>query len=222
MTAKRSNYIIQGRMQGKFTLTLLMLLFLIAVISFCNLYVIGSFVVNHYSVLQSASTPTAFIATAMAYMWPRLLLIIGVNIIIVVIIGVFYSHQFAGPSFKMERSLRQIASGDLSSKIYLRKGDSLHNVADAINQLIDNFRTVVRKTTDLSEQMKINAEKIDTDDEDIKKRLGTLKGISDEINELFARFTLDEQPTSVASGPDESEESQKSDTEETSEEEKAD
>ena len=132
------------------------------------------------------------------------------------IIGVFYSHQFAGPSFKMERSLREIASGDLSSKIYLRKGDSLHNVADAINQLIDNFRSVVRKTRDLSEQMKIHIDKIDTEDEEVSKRIGTLKGISDEIGELFSTFSLDERPS--AENPQEGEES--SETPSSDEEEK--
>jgi methyl-accepting chemotaxis protein len=105
----------------------------------------------------------------------------------------------------MERSLREIAAGDLTSKIYLRKGDSLHNVADAINQLIDNFRTVVRKTRDLSGQMTVNIDKIDTDDEEVNKRIGSLKGISDEIDELFSQFSLDDQPTVNQTSPEEPE-----------------
>ena len=192
--SQRRNYIVEGKMQGKFTLTLLMLIFLISVISFCNLYVIGSFVISNYTNLEEANTPGEFIMTAMAVIWPRLILIILVNIIIVIIIGVFYSHQFAGPSFKMERSLREIAAGDLSSKIYLRKSDSLHNVADAINQLIDNFRSVIRKTQELTVQINENISKVDTEDEDVKKRMGALKGIADEIHELFDRFTLEERP----------------------------
>ena len=191
---QRRNYIIEGKMQGKFTLTLLMLIFLISVISFCNLYVIGSFVITHYTNLEEANTPGEFIYTAMQVIWPRLILIIVVNIIIVVIIGVFYSHQFAGPSFKMERSLREIAAGDLSSKIYLRKSDSMHNVADAINQLIDNLRSVIRKTQELSIQTKENLAKIEIEDEEVQRRIGTLKGISDEIHDLFDRFTLEERP----------------------------
>jgi len=204
--SQRRNYIIEGKMQGKFTLTLLMLIFLISVISFCNLYVIGSFVINHYTNLEEANTPYEFISTAMAVIWPRLILIIVVNVIFVIIIGVFYSHQFAGPSFKMERSLREIAAGDLSSKIYLRKSDSLHNVADAINTLIDNFRSVVRKTQELTTQMQDNVSRIETEDDEVKKRLGALKGIADEIHELFERFTLEERAPSSQDGDDEDDE----------------
>lgn len=193
--SQRRNYLIEKNLQGRFTLTLLMLIFLIAVISFCNLYVIGSFVINHYTNVHEVQSPLEFILQALDVMWPRLVLIILVNVIIVIIIGVFYSHQFAGPSFKMERALREIAAGNLSSKIYLRQSDSLHNVADAINQLIDNFRTVVRKTQELTVQMRENVEKIDGDDEEIKKRAGAIRGIIDEIDDLYGRFTLEESQT---------------------------
>lgn len=191
--SQRRNYLIEKKMQGKFTMTLLMLIFLIAVISFCNLYVIGSFVINHYTNIQEINSPVDFILQALDVMWPRLILIILVNVIIVIIIGVFYSHQFAGPSFKMERALREIAAGDLASKIYLRQSDSLHNVADAINQLIDNFRTVVRKTQELTVQMRENIDKVETEDEAIQKRIGSLRGIIDEVDDLFGRFTLDQK-----------------------------
>jgi len=193
--SQRRNYIIDRSMQSRFTMTLLMLIFLIAAISFCNLYVIGSFVINNYSNLEDTNNPYDFIAKAMQIMWPRLILIIVVNVIIVIIIGVFYSHQFAGPSFKMERSLREIAAGDLSTKIYLRQSDSLHNIADAINQLIDHFRTVVKKTNELSIQAKDNLDKIESDDDNTKKRVAALRGITDEIDDLFNRFTLDQSPS---------------------------
>ncbi len=197
--SQRKIYVVQREMQGKFTLTLLMLIFLVAVISFCNLYVIGQYALDHMNTMQSPTSITTVFTEALGVLWPRLLLIILVNVIIVVIIGVFYSHQFAGPSYKLEKNIREIAQGDLSFKITLRKGDSMHNVADSLNMMVDNFRNVIHKAKDLTRQIKQEAEKAASEEEgQSAKTIATLNGIAGELEDLWSGFHIGDTQQSAS------------------------
>ena len=50
-----------------------------------------------------------------------------------------HSHRIAGPAYRLEYVIRQIARGeyDLDRKVYLRRKDYLKHLADALNELID-------------------------------------------------------------------------------------
>ncbi|MBI3890704.1 MAG: methyl-accepting chemotaxis protein [Candidatus Wallbacteria bacterium] len=197
--SQRKIYLVQREMQGKFTLTLLMLIFLVAVISFCNLYVIGQYALDHMNTMPDHQSIGSIFTEALGVLWPRLLLIILVNVIIVVIIGVFYSHQFAGPSYKLEKNIKEIAQGDLSFQITLRKGDSMHNVADSLNAMVDNFRNVIATARKLTGQLKAEADKVGTEDEGQSgKAVAALKGIAGELGDLWSGFKTGEEPQSAS------------------------
>jgi methyl-accepting chemotaxis protein len=162
--------------------------------------VIGNFVVNHLSDLSNQGTVWHFLDRAAPLIWWRVVLIIMVNIIIVAIIGIFYSHQFAGPSYKFEKSLREIAQGDLSFKIILRQNDSMHNVADSLNRMIDNYRAVIAKAKELTLQARESLDTIKAADEASERSVLAMKGIQGELEDLLAGFKLTSQ------GPGESSE----------------
>ena len=54
-----------------------------------------------------------------------------------------HSHLIAGPAYRLEFVLRQMAQdkGDLSKKVYLRKKDYLKHVAASLNELIKRVPT---------------------------------------------------------------------------------
>jgi methyl-accepting chemotaxis protein len=191
--SQRRNYLPQKGAQGRFVLTLLLVIFLVAVITFCNLWVIGNFVVNNYSELGSQHNVWGFLDKAADLIWWRVMLIILVNIIIVAIIGIFYSHQFAGPSYKFEKSLREIAQGDLSFKIILRQNDSMHNVADSLNRMIDNYRAVIAKAKELTFQSRESLGHLKPQDEETEKAVMAMKSIQGELEDLLAGFKLSSQ-----------------------------
>lgn len=189
---QRRNYLPQKGAQGKFVLTLLLLIFLVAVITFCNLYVMGTFIVQNVSSIE-ASTLNDHLGMIWSTIGWRLVLLILVNVIVVAIIGIFYSHQFAGPSYKIEKSLREISQGDLSFKIILRTNDSMHNVAESLNQMIDNFRAVIAKAKELTSQSRESLEKIEASNEESEKAVLALRGIQGELEDLLAGFKLTRQ-----------------------------
>ena len=76
-------------------------------------------------------------------------------------VSVIYSHQTAGPAFKLEKSIKRIIEGDLTFQVSLRRNDNLKELAAALNELLDKFRTTLSKTKSLTE--------------DINNKLGSVK-----------------------------------------------
>jgi len=57
-------------------------------------------------------------------------------------IGIILSHRIAGPWYRMEVILREIAEGSLISDVQLRKGDELQSLAEAVNKVTSNLRAM--------------------------------------------------------------------------------
>jgi nitrogen fixation/metabolism regulation signal transduction histidine kinase len=67
------------------------------------------------------------------------------NVIIVIIIsilGIFYSHKIAGPAYRMSMDINRVLDGEKGVQIKLRQHDKLHNLADRVNQLIAEYDKV--------------------------------------------------------------------------------
>ena len=82
---------------------------------------------------------------------PIFLLKMVIYMVIVLIAAVLVSHRMAGPIYKFEKSCATVASGDLTHRVYLRKGDQLidlqeqfNNMTGAVNEVVkqlENFKT---------------------------------------------------------------------------------
>ena len=59
--------------------------------------------------------------------------------------SVILSHRIAGPWYRLEMSLQDLARGDLSHDISLRKNDELQSLATSLNKVIQNLREVARE-----------------------------------------------------------------------------
>ncbi|MFC1668029.1 hypothetical protein ACFL1T_01435 [Chlamydiota bacterium] len=56
-----------------------------------------------------------------------------------------FSHRIAGPVFRIKRCLEEFISGNNSVRVYLRKNDFLHDLAEKFNQLMDRFEKEGKK-----------------------------------------------------------------------------
>ncbi len=59
------------------------------------------------------------------------------------IVGILFSHRFAGPLWKIEQALKQVAKGDISLRLSLRRGDLLHDFCDVFNDALAGLRSIV-------------------------------------------------------------------------------
>ena len=65
--------------------------------------------------------------------------------IMVLIVSAVVSHRMAGPVFKFEKSCATVGEGDLTHRVYLRKGDQLTDLQDQFNNMTGAVNEVVKE-----------------------------------------------------------------------------
>ena len=93
-------------------------------------------VVNEHPMMQ----PMLEEMTAMA---PLFGVKIFMYLLIVLIVSVVVSHRMAGPVFKFEKSCSIVAEGDLTHRVYLRKGDQLMDLQEQFNNMTASLHETV-------------------------------------------------------------------------------
>jgi len=68
---------------------------------------------------------------------------IALLIPVVIVIGIFLSHRVAGPLYRIGKSLDDMAQGDYSFIVRLRKRDEFKNLAAKLNNVIDSVKYFV-------------------------------------------------------------------------------
>lgn len=130
----RRNYFIKKKFQTTFLLKFVVLLLVEAMlIAGLFLYVSNDTITAGYlnSTLRVEKTPDFFFISLFL-----VILIIGLGIGMVgMTIFILLSHQIAGPLYKFENTLKQMAEGDLTIRIDLRKTDQMIEFKEAINAL---------------------------------------------------------------------------------------
>lgn len=142
MRPKRKKLFIKKEFQTDFSIKFLILIALESVLA------IGLFVYfSRGTVITGYSGTELVIARTGEYFLPTILIanlaVIGITAIAGFIIMVAYSHKIAGPLYRFEKSLDEMASGDLTSRFNLRANDQLEELASRINRLGENLDRAV-------------------------------------------------------------------------------
>ncbi|HOJ85383.1 MAG TPA: methyl-accepting chemotaxis protein [Elusimicrobiales bacterium] len=101
-----------------------------------------------------------------------------IYILIVVIASAVISHKIAGPVYKFEKSCEKISQGDIAHRVYLRKGDSLIELQEAFNNMMEKIQSVIKVNEDLKKYLlekNIEKEKIEETDKKIKEIMPEFK-----------------------------------------------
>ena len=56
---------------------------------------------------------------------------LALMVVLIGLLGIYFTHKVAGPVYKMKRLLKQVGKGDLHVDARLRKGDELQDFFDA-------------------------------------------------------------------------------------------
>ena len=135
---KRRNYFIKKEFQRNF------------IVKFCILVIIGAVISGSIIYMMSRSTVTTTfensrltIKSTADYILPAVLLssVIVIFLIGVASIGVtlFTSHRIAGPLYRMEKDVEEVASGNLKKRFSLRKTDELKALAESLDRMTHTF-----------------------------------------------------------------------------------
>ena len=58
-------------------------------------------------------------------------------LIVIAVIGIFYSHRLIGPIYRMNLDIQRALDGERGVRINLRRGDRFKDLATRVNELID-------------------------------------------------------------------------------------
>jgi len=67
--------------------------------------------------------------------------------------SMFLSHRIAGPWYRLETTLHEMAKGDFSHDVKLRPGDELKSLADAINAVIKGVNLSNKQSLDYANSL---------------------------------------------------------------------
>jgi methyl-accepting chemotaxis protein len=88
---------------------------------------------------EQARAASQFIALS-DRLWPAIL----ISVPIFMVLSLWVTNRFAGPVFRLEQSLKQVASGDLDLRVRFRSGDDLQELAVLVNQIIQQQGEALR------------------------------------------------------------------------------
>lgn len=94
----------------------------------------------------------------MASMGPLFLIKMVMYMVIVLIMSAVISHRMAGPIFKFEKSCATLAEGDLTYRVWLRKGDHLEDLQEQFNNMASALQQSVKEGKGTVEGVKARLE----------------------------------------------------------------
>lgn len=145
---KRRNYFIKKKFQADFILRFCLLMgFGLALSGVCLYFVSRATVTTSFlnSRLSITSTSDYLLPVLI---WAGLAAFFASGII-ATFVFMYLSHRIAGAMFNMERSLGEIANGDLNRYIKLRSSDQLQDMATSINNM---SKTLKGRITDIKNE----------------------------------------------------------------------
>jgi len=126
-----------------------------------------------------------------------LMIWIPIFFVLIAIASIFVSHRIAGPIYRFEQSAKAIASGDLVSRIHLRKGDELHDLADTFNimtkqleEIVRNDRKVISKIIHVIKELPINLKNEELTSKKKEEMIEELVAVVDDLKLITSSYQL--------------------------------
>ena len=144
----RSIFIINRPFQLKYALLLTLssgfiaVLFSIHIVYFCNQYFkifLPNLNLNDNPALRS------FIYGEQLRISIYLIVLILLLMVFMFFMGVVITHKIAGPMLVLKRKMMDIASGDFSARIRLRRNDEFKDMQDSFNEMADALERKKKK-----------------------------------------------------------------------------
>ncbi|MBI4801373.1 MAG: HAMP domain-containing protein [Elusimicrobia bacterium] len=126
---QRKTILVKKRLQYRYMALIMTSVLLAFLIVGLDLVWTISKVINDHPMMQP-------LLEEMLCMAPLFVIKLVVYLIIVLIVSAVVSHRMAGPIFKFEKSCATVASGDLTHRVYLRKGDQLTELQEHFNDMV--------------------------------------------------------------------------------------
>jgi len=144
MLFRRRKYLVDSRMQMRFTMYLLVISLAVNVLAVV--------LFNYFAIkeLDSALWKTHIDVQStdelinIPFVYVNLISLASVTVLML-IAGIIMLKKTTGPLYRMSMDIKRFTAGDLSSPIILRKKDDLQDIADELNKMNEGIAGSVRK-----------------------------------------------------------------------------
>lgn len=192
---KRHIYIINKQFQFKYIFIILgITLITVFSVSFVTFYIIWSNVIKEYLFIPEASKKLAdiFIKTSEILVVPVLILMV-----IFSLVGIFYSHRIAGPLYRVKKICDELAKGNLNQNVKFRKNDEFHDVAEALNKVINGLKMLIKEDREIIDKILQLTHKLKNDldsqkdlKKDVKQAIAELDKIVQDLKKSSEKFII--------------------------------
>lgn len=188
---KRSTIVINKPFQYRYAGVAIASIFVsIAVIWFC----LWRFERGAQDLLQTTeglAVTLAAVVTFVKYASLRL----GIMAVLVSIFSLYVSHKVAGPMYRFQKTLESVTTGDLTIRAFLRDGDELNDVKDALNQALISIHSRVRQDKEKAGKAAKALEDVRTalsqgGGTDVQALAQKFQALEKELHEIGSRFKV--------------------------------
>jgi methyl-accepting chemotaxis protein len=190
---KRRNFFIKKEMQGRYILSFFVFIIFSSALyaSIFSWLAADTFtIVYKDSALTLGRTPSVLFMEMLKANWILILLggVAGV------IIAMFLTHRFAGPIYKLEKSIYEMSAGNLAFDVRLRKSDEGKELAVALNGFKDGLAARIFAMKGLSDSIDANLRRaMDCPpemQEEARSILDETKALNEEIRKTLEEYNI--------------------------------
>ncbi len=138
---RRLNYVSNRQYQFQILIRILAIILIVAFVTSLNMTIAYLFIMSRTYSPEEAKTQ---FTTVLSELWQEYriyaALILVIDLVVALILGLFFSHKLAGPIYRMCRGLEQVSEGDLTARFKVRKGDILGNFPHDIDIAMTTLR----------------------------------------------------------------------------------
>ena len=186
---KRTQFIVARKFQVKYAGVILLLMFLTA--GFCSYAIYYTTMISFGEKLANVYPQGQLVSIVNSVNF-RILASIIVISPLVGFLGIYLSHKIAGPIYRIEKFLSTMSTGDLTSRITLRKGDEMVSLADSVNRLTDSLTlSITTEKTHIENALKdvyTLRELVSSEQKDRTRVNRTLESLDNEIRVIGAEL----------------------------------
>ncbi len=150
---KRRNYFVNKRVQGLYAL------FIIMSVGIISLLVSMEILRTFYGSFGQMDNESFFTGVNIYFIFKVLALLV-LGSLLIGGLSLFASHRIAGPIFRLNKSLKQLAKGHYDERLSFRKHDYFQEIAENFNSMAESFEKKIIDESKLVSQMEHKVEDI--------------------------------------------------------------
>lgn len=142
---RRKHYLVNKRMQLQFVVLLLLLAVVPIILLGSSLYIINKTYLHAIQRIAGELVITDVdVRGILDFSANSLKALVLITSILLVYIGVRFSHHVAGPVYKLEETVDKLNKGEKVELLHFRKSDSVNDLAEKFNAIIKKLQLTKR------------------------------------------------------------------------------